>query len=128
LDHGLDPVARRELALGSLLCAYALGSAGLTLHHVICQTLVRTMELPHAETNAAVLPHSAEAMLDRAPAEMASLARALGTRPPLIAERLEDLMGGPRRLGELGADEGLLGEALDAMLARPQLAKTPSPP
>ncbi|HEY8467085.1 MAG TPA: iron-containing alcohol dehydrogenase [Solirubrobacterales bacterium] len=128
LDHGLDDATRVELALGSLLCAYALDGTGIALHHVVCQTLVRTMNLPHAETNAALLPHTVEAMAGRAPREIADLARALGTRPATIGERLEDLMGGRRTLTELGADEGLLDAALDAMLAREQLANTPDPP
>jgi alcohol dehydrogenase class IV len=128
LDHGLDDATRVELALGSLLCAYALDSTGIALHHVVCQTLVRTMDLPHAEVNAALLPHTVEAMAARAPRELGELARAMGTRPGTIAERIEDLMGGRRSLGDLGADEERLGAALDAMLARPQLADTPEPP
>src|SRR5690606_41238400 len=56
LDHGLDDATRVELSLGSLLCAYALDATGFALHHVVSQTLVRTMNLPHAETNAALLP------------------------------------------------------------------------
>ena len=47
---------RAGLALGSLLCAAALDSAGFALHHVVCQTLVRVLETPHAETNATMLP------------------------------------------------------------------------
>src|SRR6476620_10030962 len=43
---------RAGLALGSLLCAAALDSAGYAIHHVVCQTLVRVLETPHAETNA----------------------------------------------------------------------------
>ena len=40
LDHPAEERDRAALALGSLLCAYALDSAGFALHHVVCQTLV----------------------------------------------------------------------------------------
>ena len=36
------------------------------LHHVICQSLVRELRIPHAETNAAILPRVAEALIPRA--------------------------------------------------------------
>ena len=45
-----------QLALGATLCAYAMDSAMFALHHVVAQTLVRTFRIPHAETNAAMLP------------------------------------------------------------------------
>ena len=48
-----------QLALGSILCAYALDSALFGLHHVVCQTLVRELRIPHAETNATMLPRDA---------------------------------------------------------------------
>ncbi len=80
LAAALDqPVAERNrsaVALGSLLCAYALSSAGFALHHVVCQTLVRMLGTPHAETNAAMLPRIMDAMRTRAPEAIESLAAA----------------------------------------------------
>lgn len=119
---------RVALALGSLLCAYAFDSAHFALHHVVCQSLVRVMALPHAETNAAMLPRVMDAMRSRAPAAMAALAEALESTPERLCERIEELAGGPRRLSELGADSRRLLHAVDAMLERPQLALTPDPP
>ena len=119
---------RASLALGSILCAYALDSAGFALHHVVCQTLVRILETPHAETNATMLPHTMEAMRSRAPDAIGSLARALGTDPDGIAPRITELGGGPRTLGELGASVDRVDAALEGILARPELANTPDPP
>jgi alcohol dehydrogenase class IV len=119
---------RAGLALGSLLCAAALDSAGFALHHVVCQTLVRVLETPHAETNAILLPLTMEAMLPRAPEAIESLAAALGTDGAGIRERIEALGGGPRKLSELGADRGRLRRALDAILSRAELRNTPDPP
>jgi alcohol dehydrogenase class IV len=116
------------LALGAILCAFALDSAGFGIHHVICQTLVRVLGIPHAETNATILPRAIEAMRDRAPRVIAALARSLGTNPDEIGARVEDLSGGRRRLGDLGADESRLDEALGAMMRRGELRNVPNPP
>ena len=119
---------RAALAAGSLLGAWALDSAMFALHHVICQTLVRMLEIPHAETNAAMLPRTIEAMRPRAPAAIKALAWALGTSVEEIGPRIEELGGGRRRLSELGADPKRLPKALDAILARSELGMTPHPP
>jgi maleylacetate reductase len=128
LDAGREGRDRAELALGSILCGYAIDSALFGIHHVICQTLVRTLGIPHAETNAAVLPHSMEAMRERAPRQIGELAKAIGADPESIGERIAELGGPPKGLGELGADRGRLDEALDAIEARPELQFTPDPP
>ncbi len=119
---------RRALALGSMLCAYALDSALFAVHHVLCQTLVRLLALPHAETNAAMLPHTLAAMRPRAPEAIARLADALGADAAAIEDRVVTLAGGTRRLSELGAERQNLDAVLDAALARPELQFTPDPP
>lgn len=120
--------SRPDLALGSIFCGYAIDSAGFAIHHVICQTVVAVCGSPHAATNAAVLPHAMEAMLPRAPQDMADLAAALGTEPAALRLRIAALGGGPPGLGDVGADRQRLDDALDAILERPQLAFTPDPP
>ena len=122
------PQRRDRLALGSLLCGFALDSALFALHHVVCQTLVRVLETPHAETNAAMLPRTMGAMRGRAPEAIAALSEALGTTSDTIAERIDQLAGGTRTLTELGADPSRLDRALAAMLERGELAFTPDPP
>lgn len=128
LDSPRESRDRPALALGALLCAYALDSAHLGMHHVICQSLVRVMRIPHAPTYAALLPRTMEAMRGRAPDAVAALAAAIGTGAERIGERIEDLAGRRRGLAELGADRARLDEALEAMLARPDLAFTPDAP
>ncbi len=128
LDAGPDGRPASDLALGSVLCGYAIDSALFAIHHVICQTVVAVCGSPHAETNAAVLPHVAEAMLGRAPEQMAGLAVALGTDPDGLGARITSLGGDPEGLGASGADRERLDDALDAILERPQLAFTPDPP
>ena len=128
LDQPREERDRDALALGAILCGYAVDSTGFAVQHVLCQTVVRVCGTPHAETYAAVLPRVMDAMRDRAPAAIASLADVLGTEPARIGERIDELAGGPVRLGELGADRELLGKVVEVAMQRPELARTPNPP
>ena len=73
-----DDPDRPRLALGALLAGYATGSAGLAVHHIVCQTIVRVCGTPHAQTNAVMLPHFARMMERNAPAPMREFAAAVG--------------------------------------------------
>jgi alcohol dehydrogenase class IV len=128
LDQAPDERDRPGLALGALLCAHAIDSAGFALHHVVSQSAVRVMRTPHAETNAAILPRAMDAMSTRAPRAIKSLADALRSKPEEIAPRIERLGGEPRWLSELGAEQTRFETLLDTICARPELAFTPDPP
>ena len=127
LDQGPEERDRAGLAAGSILCGYAIDSALFAIHHVICQTLVRVCGSPHADTNAAILPHVLAAMRDRAPEQIAELAGAVKAEPETLAGRIAEL-GRPQGLGAAGADVSKLDEALEAIEARPELQFTPQPP
>ena len=127
LDEDREVRDRSALALGSILCGYAIDSAGMGLHHLVCQTLVRLCGTPHAETNAAVLPHAVELLAGRAPEVYERLASALGTDRMGLSERIEEL-GQPKRLSEVGGDASKLDEAIEAMLQRAELQRVPRPP
>jgi alcohol dehydrogenase class IV len=105
---------RKAVALGALLGGYAVGSTGFAVHHAICQTTVRSAGLPHAETNALVLPHSAAFMADRAPAEVGRFAAALG-EPTAEDVSVATSGGGPAaasaRIARLTAETGVTGLA-----------------
>jgi alcohol dehydrogenase class IV len=118
-----SPEARGELALGALLAAYASGSAGYAVHHVVCQTIVHVGRTPHAETNATMLPHSVRFMRSRAPGVMERVEEAIGPDPERLAARAE--VSG---LEALGFDRQLVGDVVEAVLPRPELANTPKPP
>jgi alcohol dehydrogenase class IV len=124
-----EPVLRdrEELALGSLLCGYAIDSAGMGMHHIVCQSLVRFCGTPHAETNAAILPSALVFLSEQAPESYERLAAALDTDLFALPERVEEL-GHPLRLGEIGGDASKLGDAIEAMLQRPELQRVPHPP
>jgi alcohol dehydrogenase class IV len=118
-----SPAAREKLALGALLAAYASGSAGYAVHHVVCQTIVRVGGTPHAQTNATMLPHSVRFMRDRAPEVMDRVEEAIGPDPERLAARAE--VSG---LEALGFDPQRVDDVVEAVLPRPELANTPGPP
>jgi alcohol dehydrogenase class IV len=95
---------------------------------VICQSLVRELRTPHAETNAAMLPVVIEALIPRAGPQMTALARALGTKRAELPERIRELGGGRRRLSKLGADRDRLDDAVRAIMERQELRLTPDVP
>jgi alcohol dehydrogenase class IV len=128
LDEAPADRDRANLALGSILCGYAIDSGAFALHHVICQTLVRICGGTHAPTNAAILPRAMAFMAPRAPDGLRPLATALGTNPDTIEARILHLGGNPPGLGDQGADRTKLPQAIEAMLARPELAFTPQAP
>jgi alcohol dehydrogenase class IV len=127
LDEDRGRREREALALGAILCGYAIDSAGIGLHHLICQTVVRICGTPHAETNAAILPQVVAFLARRAPKTYDGLAASLSTDLPGLSQRIEEL-GQPQRLSTLGGDESRLDEAVEAMFQRPELQRVPSPP
>jgi alcohol dehydrogenase class IV len=120
LDQRPETRDRAALALGALVCAIAVDRAGIALHHVLGQTAVRVLGTPHAETYAALLPETIDAMRERAPEQIEALAAALGTDSAGIKERIADLAG-HRHLRELGADRDRIDEVVEVALARPEL-------
>ncbi len=124
LDRAPTDRDRTGLALGSVLCGHAIDSAGLGLHHVVCQTLVRVCGAPHAETNAAILPHALAFLAARDPAPFEPLADALGSDLGGLAPRLTAL-GRPPALEPLSTQPENLGDALEAMLKRSELRHVP---
>jgi maleylacetate reductase len=127
LDQGPEERNPAPLALGSLLCGYAIDSGMFGLHHVICQSLARVCGSPHAETNAAILPRALALLVARAPDRLAAFAAAIETDSEDIEARALELGGNPAGLGAIGADRAKLDAALDSMLLRPELAFVPGP-
>jgi alcohol dehydrogenase class IV len=125
LDRDREQRDPAPLALGSLLCGYAIDSGMFGLHHVVCQTLVRICGSPHAETNAAILPRALALLIDRAADSFDAFSAAIETDPADIEARVLQLGGSPAGLGAAGADHSHLEDAIGAMLLRPELAFVP---
>ena len=128
-----DPAPAPELAEAAFLAGYAVGNAGVAVHHAVCRTIVRTLGTPHAQTNAVMLPHSARLMAWRAPEALAKLAVALGDPvgdPEAAAGQAAKLAArsGHVRLSTLGVVEEQLPAVVAAALEHPGVGATPHPP
>ena len=121
--RGAQLIAGADRALGALLCAYAVDSAGYAIHHVLSQTTVRVADTGHAQTNAAVLPATITVMLQRTPDAMADLATVLGVSAVDLAARVDELGGHAR----IDIDTAARAAVVDAALRRSELADTPGP-
>jgi maleylacetate reductase len=127
LDQAREERDRAALALGSILCGYAIDSGGLGIHHVVCQTLAHVIATPHAHNNAAVLPHALGYLVGHDADGMTELAAALDVEPGSLPARVAGL-GEPLPIGSFEPDPGLVPTALDAMLVRRELSFVPGPP
>ena len=114
---------RDDLALAALLSGSAIDASWYGLHHVCAQTL-RAAGVGHGQANAVLLPHTARALRERAPGELAALDEAAGMPVERLARRLAALAGA-ERLSALGVPEEQLGDLADAAAARQELALTP---
>ena len=126
---GLAPgeLRREDLALAALLGGYAVGTTGLSLHHAVCQTIVRTMGTPHALTNAVMLPHTLRFMAGRFPSELEKLAAALGGADAPSAVSVLAARSGSTRLGELAVDRDAVPAIVGNALAHPGIAPMDPP-
>jgi alcohol dehydrogenase class IV len=112
-----DDPPPEELALASILGGYAVGCAGFAVHHAVCQTTVRVLRTPHAETNAVMLPHTSAFVAQRDSGALQGVSVAAIAR---VAAR-----AGVTRLSELGVTEGRLDEVVEAVLTHPAIGNTP---
>lgn len=58
LENGDELSARQDLLYGGFLGGLAIGMSGIALHHQLCHVIGGLFDLPHAETNSAILPHA----------------------------------------------------------------------
>ncbi|UOB58110.1 maleylacetate reductase [Burkholderia pyrrocinia] len=121
-----DPENRemRSRALyGAWLAGTCLGAVGMALHHKLCHTLGGTFNLPHAQTHAAMLPHTAHYNHAAAPGALRRVARALGGNDaadagPLLF-RLNEQLGIAPALADIGMPQEGLDEAADLACRNP---------
>ena len=115
-----DAAARADALYGAWLCGTVLQATAMALHHKLCHVLGGAFDLPHAETHAALLPHTVAYNAPAVPSAMARVARALEARDP--ASRLFDLVrdgGASVSLRALGLPADALERATDLALANP---------
>jgi maleylacetate reductase len=114
-----DADARAAALYGSWLCGTVLGTVGMALHHKLCHTLGGSFDLPHAETHAVLIPHTAAF---NAAAAAAALQPAADLFGGAIGPGLWDFarsLGAPLALRDLGLAEADLDRAADLAAQNP---------
>ncbi|CUX56535.1 maleylacetate reductase [Agrobacterium deltaense] len=114
-----DLAAREETLFGSWLCGTVLAQVGMALHHKLCHTLGGRFNLPHAETHAILLPHTAGYNEVAVSAALAPVAELLGGP---VGGGLYDFaasLGAPQALRALGVVETDLDEAAELAVRNP---------
>jgi maleylacetate reductase len=111
--------AREDTQFGAWLCGTVLAQVGMALHHKLCHTLGGSFGLPHAETHAILLAHSAGYNASAAAVALAPVAELFGGS---VGGGLRDFaasLGAPLALRELGLSEGDLDRAADLATKNP---------
>ncbi|WP_019565047.1 maleylacetate reductase [Agrobacterium sp. 10MFCol1.1] len=106
-----DTKARETALYGAWLCGTVLGAVGMSLHHKLCHTLGGSLDLPHAETHAVLLPHTIAYVEQAVPDQLAPLAALVGGRAGTGLYDFAARLGAPASLAAIGVG----GEDLDAM-------------
>jgi maleylacetate reductase len=112
VDDPGDIAGHGNNLVGACLAGVALAQAGIAVHHRTCHVLGGGWKLPHAETHAALLPHSTAMVAVGASSAMVHASLILGDPHP--AGALFDLLERlrlPTTLASLGMPEDGLDEA-----------------
>ncbi|WZH51231.1 MAG: maleylacetate reductase [Nocardioides alkalitolerans] len=125
-EDGTDLPAREDLLRATHLAGAVFADAGSGLHHKICHVLGGLLDLPHAETHAAVLPHVLAFNAPAVPELDARLATALaggvpgGSTTRRALDELEALyarLRPTRALRDLGMPADAVPAVVEAVLA-----------
>lgn len=108
-----DLAARSEALYGAWLCGTTLGTVGMSLHHKLCHTLGGSFDLPHAETHAILLPHTANYNEFAAREYLRPAAALFGGCLAAGLYELADELESPLALREIGLKRADLSRAAD---------------
>lgn len=119
-------IAARETALyGAWLCGTVLGAVGMSLHHKLCHTLGGSLDLPHAETHAVLLPHTVAYVEQAVPDLLAPLAALVGGKAGAGLFDFAARLGAPSSLAALGLQLGDLDPMAELATANPYWCPRP---
>ncbi len=114
-----DVEARNNALYGSWLCGTVLGAVGMALHHKLCHTLGGSFGLPHAETHAIMLPHTAAYNAQAAADVLSPAAELFGGELGGGLYDFVKLLDAPLSLKELGLAETDLDRTADLAVQNP---------
>jgi alcohol dehydrogenase class IV len=112
-----SPAALGAAQYGGFLGGVLVSMCGIALHHRLCHVIGGLFDLPHAETNSAVLPHAVAYNLPAIPEARAVIERVFGGTNAAVA--LFDFaaeIGAPQSLEDLGMPASGIETAVSAML------------
>lgn len=114
-----DTGARSKVLYGAWLCSTTLGYVSMALHHKLCHVLGGSFGLPHADTHAIMLPHTAGFNAKAVPDKLAPVAEIFGGS---VGGGLWDFAKAnhaPLKLADLGLSEADLDRAADIATRNP---------
>jgi maleylacetate reductase len=120
VKNPLDLEARQQTLQGAWSCGTVLGQVGMALHHKLCHTLGGSLDLPHAETHAIILPHAIAYNERDIPELLAPVAEILNGAD--ASQALWDFsknLGAPMALQDLGVNENDLERVVEIALCNP---------
>ncbi len=97
-----DPAPRANALYAAWLAGYCLAEAPMALHHKLCHALGGAYDMPHAETHAALLPHSFAYNAPACPDAVRDLTEIFAGDPVNALFSLVKDLGLSMRLSELG--------------------------
>lgn len=120
------PQARAALLWASYLGGATIATAGIALHHKICHVLGASLDLPHADLNAVVLPYALAYNAPAVPEALVDLRRTWATEDPVGHVRaLARSAHAPTGLAELGMRSTDVVAAAAAVVAATQANPRP---
>ncbi len=102
-------------------------TAGLSLHHALCQTIVRTAGTPHALTNAVMLPHTLRFMAGAFPTQLAARRGARGGSAPAAGRWRRSQPARARPPSETSTTPARMPAIVENALAHPGIAAMDPP-
>jgi alcohol dehydrogenase len=137
---GLNPEARANMLLGSLLAGIGLANAGVTAVHALAYPMGGEFQVPHGVANGMLLGPVMEYNVFSCPEKFAKIAEEMGEetegrgvkeaalRGVEAVKRLSREIEMPQRLSDLGIPQGALpGMADEALKVARPLANNPRP-
>lgn len=114
-----DMAARGQVLYGAWLCSTALGYVSMALHHKLAHVIGGSFNMPHAETHAILLPHTAGFNAQAVPQILTPVAQIFGGS---VGGGLWDFAqenGAPLALRDLGLSAADLDRAADIATQAP---------
>ncbi|WP_319518867.1 maleylacetate reductase [uncultured Martelella sp.] len=125
VDDPDNAEGRDGAVYGAWLCGTVLGGVGMSVHHKLCHTLGGSLDLPHADTHAILLPHTIAFIEETAPEALASVAGLFGGRAGAGLYDFARSLGAPLRLADLGVTETQLDRMAELATANPYWSPRP---